>query len=251
MEGLDPFTEGSVKQNTLRTCINTNSVTSNDASDLDNSSSLRLFPSRGSGDAANEEHCNYSHDRLSSDICQNGNTVENDVEERNFASTTVSSPSDSSSTSGQVGQSREHEQSPEVEQAISVAGLLQHRADNEPLHRSDNPILDSNEEGYDSEDYKDGANDAKLLEFMLQNSQSQEDFHHQYDQLTSSLQEDSSDKILNETQGLSEIEVSTILDDVNYSNSVSDQSTQNEKQCWVCFASEEDDTTAMWTSPCR
>ena len=94
-----------------------------------------------------------------------------------------------------------YEQSPEVEQAISVAGLLQHRADNEPLHRNDNPILDSNEEGYDSEDYKDEANDAKLLEFMLQNSQSQEDFHHQYDQLTSSLQEDSSDKILNETQG--------------------------------------------------
>ncbi len=26
---------------------------------------------------------------------------------------------------------------------------------------------------------------------------------------------------------------------------------EDEKHCWVCFASEEDDPTAVWTHPCR
>ena len=34
---------------------------------------------------------------------------------------------------------------------------------------------------------------------------------------------------------------------------VVDQNQQNldEKNCWVCFASEEDDPSASWTHPCK
>lgn len=28
-------------------------------------------------------------------------------------------------------------------------------------------------------------------------------------------------------------------------------SLEDERQCWVCFASDEDDPTAVWTHPCR
>jgi len=76
------------------------------------------------------------------------------------------------------------------------------------------------------------------------------EFHNQYDQLTSSLKDDSSEKLTNETR-LSETNLPTVLDNLNSSSALSEQNSQDEKQCWVCFASEKDDTSAVWTSPCR
>ena len=137
-----------------------------------------------------------------------------------------------------------------AEEAISVAALLQHGTREGTLPRNGNLLSESNEEGYDSENEEE-VNDAKLLEFMLRDSESQEDFHHQYDELTSSLQDQSPGKIQSETNGLSEMHVPNADGSVNSSGVVTDDSVQNEKQCWVCFASEEDDTTAVWTSPCR
>ena len=32
---------------------------------------------------------------------------------------------------------------------------------------------------------------------------------------------------------------------------VVDQQNLDEKNCWVCFASEEDDPSALWTHPCK
>lgn len=245
MEELDTFTEGAVKQPALRTCINANNTSNIGTPSLDSTASLRVLSPLASGDTSNVEARNHSHDRLSPDICQNGDAVDTN----NYASTTVSSRSTSSSMSEQTLET-ENQQSLEVEQAISAAALLQHGTD-EPFEINEHPFSESNEEGYDSEDEDEEINDSKLLEFMLQNSQSQEDFHNQYDQLTSSLQGDSSEKIQDEPQRLSEIDIPTVLDNINSSTSVTDQSTQNEKQCWVCFASEEDDTTAVWASPCR
>ena len=247
MEELDTFTEGTVKQPALRTCINATNTSNIGTPSLDSTASLRVLPPIASGDTSNVEARNHSHDRLSPDICQNGDGIDTN----NYASTTVSSRSTSSSMSEQILETVENQQSIEVEEAISAAALLQHGADDEPFEINVHPFSESNEEGYDSEEEDEEINDAKLLEFMLQNSQSQEDFHNQYDQLASTLQGDSSEKIQNEPQRLSEMDIPTVLDNMNSSTSVTDQSIQNEKQCWVCFASEEDDTSAVWASPCR
>merc|ERR1719479_55350 len=139
-------------------------------------------------ETSNVENAEYSSIGQNPDICQNDNAVDTDIDESNYASTSVSSRSDSSSVCEQNVQNREKVPVSDVEKAISVAALLQHGSQEQPQGHPDH-YSDSNEEGYDSEDEAKEINDSKLLEFMLQNSQSQEDFHHQYDQLTSSLQD--------------------------------------------------------------
>merc|ERR1712088_1121502 len=138
-------------------------------------------------------------------------------------------------------------QSAEIQQALSVAAMLQHGTD-ESFQENGLPYSESNEEGYDSD--SEQVDETKLLEFMLQNSQSQEEFHNQYDQLTSSLKEGSSEKLSTETC-LSETNNHTTLDNLNSSSALSEQTSEIEKQCWICFASENDDPSAVWTSPCR
>lgn len=250
MDELNTLTEGKVKQPALRTCINTTGLTNNGTQSLDTTASLRVFPSLGSENKTYLEDCDSSHNRLSHDVSQNGNDVDEDVNENAYTSTAVSSHSNCSSMSEQTAQTAGHEQAAALEQAISVAALLQHGTEEAPFQRNGNLLSESNEEGYDSEDDEE-INDAKLLEFMLKDSQSQEDFHHQYDELTSSLQGEPAEKIQNETKCLSEINMPTGSNNVNSASAASDDSAQNEKQCWVCFASEEDDTSAMWTAPCR
>ena len=252
MEELDTFTEG--KQPGLRTCINTNTTSSNDTCVNGNDGPMRVLSSPRNVDTSNVENTEYSSIGQNPDICQNDNAVDTDIDESNYASTSVSSRSDSSSVCEQNVQNREKVPVSEVEKAISVAALLQHGSQEQPQGHPDH-YSDSNEEGYDSEDEAKEINDSKLLEFMLQNSQSQEDFHHQYDQLATSVQESSVEKVQSEQRlsdlDISNLNVSTNIDNVNLSNSISEQSSQSEKQCWVCFASEEDDTSAVWTSPCR
>ena len=36
-----------------------------------------------------------------------------------------------------------------------------------------------------------------------------------------------------------------------YLDSVARADAEEEKQCWVCFATEEDDPTAVWVHPCK
>ena len=94
MEELDTFTDGTVKQPALRTCINANNTSNINAPLLDTTPSLSVLPSLASGDKSNAEAArNHSHDRLSPDICENSDTVNTN----NYASTTGSSRSNSSS----------------------------------------------------------------------------------------------------------------------------------------------------------
>ena len=239
MEELDSFTEGKSTQNAIRSCLNSNSAKSNNVSSMDNDISFSGHAPLASGDANNINE-------LASENHQNTNEADKEIEE-NYTSTTISSRSDSSSMSEQIPSDSKHPRSAEIQQAISVAAMLQHGTD-ESFQENGLPHSESNEEGYDSEEEQ--LDETKLLEFMLQNSQSQEEFHNQYDQLTSSLKDDSSEKLTSETR-LSETNLPTVLDNLNSSSALSEQNSQDEKQCWVCFASEKDDTSAVWTSPCR
>ena len=239
MEELDSFTEGKNTQNAIRSCLNSNSAKSNNVSSMDNDISFSGHAPLASGDANNINE-------LASESHQNTNDADKEIE-KNYTSTTISSRSDSSSMSEQIPSDSKLPRSAEIQQAISVAAMLQHGTD-ESFQENGLPYSESNEEGYDSEEEQ--LDETKLLEFMLQNSQSQEEFHNQYDQLTSSLKDDSSEKLTSETR-LSETNLPTVLDNLNSSSALSEQNSQDEKQCWVCFASEKDDTSAVWTSPCR
>lgn len=44
---------------------------------------------------------------------------------------------------------------------------------------------------------------------------------------------------------------SMLLESENYYNDLAEREAKEEKQCWVCFAVEEDDPAALWTHPCR
>ena len=114
MEELDTFTEGTVKQPALRTCINTNNTSNVSTPSSDSTVSLRVLPPFASGDTSNVEASNHSHDRLSPDICQNGDGIDTN----NYASTTVSSRSTSSSMSEQMLETTENQQSIEVELSL-------------------------------------------------------------------------------------------------------------------------------------
>ena len=249
MDEINNFTDGQVKQPALRTCISTNSVTNNGTPLSDSNASLGRFPSSGSENNTYVEDVNC-HSKLSQTISQNSNDSDEDVNENNYISSAASSNTNFSNMSEQETQASGHENDIAVDKSISVAELLQHGTEEEPLQRNGNIFSESNEEGYDSEDEEE-INDAKLLEFMLRDSKSQEDFHHQYDELTSALQVKPEEKIQTESKPLSEINMPTRLNNENSVGLRSDDSSQAEKQCWVCFASEEDDTSAMWTAPCR
>ena len=239
MENFDSFTEGNVKQPAIRSCMNTNSANTNNLTSSDNA----MLPS---GDATNNDQYNSSLNRLKPETNINESDIDKEIDE-NYTSTSMSSRSNSSCISDPNPSDFENQKSSEVQQAISVAAMLQHGA-NESLQENIQPYSESNEEGYDSD--SEQVDETKLLEFMLQNSQSQEEFHNQYDQLTSSLKEGSSDKLSSETC-LSETNNQTTLDNLNSSSALSEQTSEIEKQCWICFASEKDDPSAVWTSPCR
>ena len=239
MENFDSFTEGNVKQPAIRSCMNTNSANTNNLTSSDNV----MLPS---GDATNNDQYNSSLNRLKSETNINEVDIDKEVDE-NYTSTSMSSRSNSSCISDPNPSDSENPKSSEIQQAISVAAMLQHGA-NESLQENIQPYSESNEEGYDSD--SEQVDETKLLEFMLQNSQSQEEFHNQYDQLTSSLKEGSSEKLSTETC-LSETNNHTTLDNLNSSSALSEQTSETEKQCWICFASEKDDPSAVWTSPCR
>ena len=42
-----------------------------------------------------------------------------------------------------------------------------------------------------------------------------------------------------------------LQDSEAYLDSVARADAEEEKQCWVCFANEEDDPTAVWVHPCK
>lgn len=238
MEELDSFTEGKNTHTAIRSCLNSNTADNKNMSSMENDKPFSEHSMLASGDANNINE-------LASESGHNINDIDKEMDD-NYTSTTISSRSNSSSISEQNQSVLQLQESAEIQQAISVAAMLQHGAD-EHLQENVLPYSESNEEGYDSEEQID---ETKLLEFMLQNSQSQEEFHNQYDQLTSSLKDDSSDKLTSETR-LSETNIPTVLDTSNSSGALNEQTSLDEKQCWVCFASEKDDISAVWTSPCR
>lgn len=162
MEEIDSFTEGKVKQPALRSCINTNDPKGNN---------LPLFDSTtlASGDTSNVDQYNSSNNKLNTEISLSGNTEDKELEE-NYASTTMSSRSNSSSMSEQNVLELERQQSSEIEQAISVAAMLQHGVEDSFQEQANvQPYSESNEEGYDSDAGEEQIDDSKLLEFMLQN----------------------------------------------------------------------------------
>ena len=71
MEELDTFTEG--KQPGLRTCINTNTTSSNDACVNDNDGPMMLASPRNI-DTPSVENAEYSSIGQNPDICQNHKT---------------------------------------------------------------------------------------------------------------------------------------------------------------------------------
>ena len=237
MEELEKFAEGKGIQPDLHARITSNGVSRNVTEPLIDSTSL-VDESKNTFEDCDD----VAHSRVRPDLSQKGDEVEKEVNSNSY--------SNSNEVSSDLNpQPIMDQQSSVAEEAVSVAALLQHATDEATPQRNGNLLSESNEEGYDSEDEE--INDAKLLEFMLRDSQSQEDFHQQYDELTSSIQDQSPGKIQSETNGLSEMHVPNTDGSVNSSGVVTDDSVQNEKQCWVCFASEEDDTSAIWTSPCR
>ena len=44
---------------------------------------------------------------------------------------------------------------------------------------------------------------------------------------------------------------SMLRDSEEYYENIARGNNEEEKHCWVCFASEEDDPLAQWTHPCR
>ena len=98
MEEIDTFTEGTVKQPLLRTCINANNASNLGTSSLESTASLRALPSLASADTSNVEARNHSQVRITPDICENGDAID----ANNYASTIVSSCSTSSSMSVRI-----------------------------------------------------------------------------------------------------------------------------------------------------
>jgi hypothetical protein len=103
------------------------------------------------------------------------------------------------------------------------------QADQDRHHDQEDNNDDTNEEGYDSDEDDEVINDARLLASMLRESENHEPPTSNNLTIQQLMQENN----VVIPQNAMQIEAA------------------DEKHCWVCFASEEDDPTAIWAHPCR